>query len=49
MSPRRRSALVYVAGLAVLVVTVFGVLSLDARRKSQARADAQAREAAVQR
>jgi RND family efflux transporter MFP subunit len=49
MSPRRRSALVYLAGLAALVATVFGVLSLDARRKSQTRADAQTREAAVQR
>ncbi len=49
MSPRRRSALVYFAGLATLAVTALGVVSLDARRKSQTRADAQTREATVRR
>ncbi len=49
MSPRRRSALVYLAGVAAALLTVFGVLTLDARRKSQARADARAREEVVRR
>jgi RND family efflux transporter MFP subunit len=49
MSPRRRSALVYLAGLGAALLTVFGVVTLDAHRKSQARADAQTREADVRR
>jgi RND family efflux transporter MFP subunit len=49
MSPRRRSALVYLAGLAALVLVAFGVITLDARRKSQAQADAQVREETVRR
>jgi RND family efflux transporter MFP subunit len=49
MSPRRRSALVYLAGLAALVLVAFGVITLDARRKSQAQADAQVREQTVRR
>ena len=49
MSPRRRSALFYIAGLGALVVTAFGVLTLDARRRSQASADGKAREAVVRR
>jgi len=49
VSPRRRSALVYLAGLGAALLTVFGVISLDARRKSQTRNDAQAREAVVRR
>jgi RND family efflux transporter MFP subunit len=49
MSPRRRSALVYLAGLAALVLVAFGVITLDARRKSQALADAQVREQTVRR
>jgi membrane fusion protein, multidrug efflux system len=49
MSPRRRSALVYLAGLAALVLVAFGVITLDARRKSQAQADAQMRQETVRR
>jgi RND family efflux transporter MFP subunit len=49
MSPRRRSALVYLAGLGALVLVAFGVITLDARRKSQARADAEVREETVRR
>ena len=49
MSPRRRSALVYLAGLGALVLVAFGVITLDARRKSQAQADAQVREETVRR
>jgi RND family efflux transporter MFP subunit len=49
VSPRRRSALVYLAGVAVALLTIFGVVTLDARRKSQARADAQARQEVVRR
>ncbi len=49
MSPRRRSALVYLAGLGALVLVAFGVITLDARRKSQAQAEAQVREATVRR
>ena len=49
MSPRRRSALVYFAGLAALVLVAFGVITLDARRKSQAQADAQVRQETVRR
>ena len=33
MSPRRRSALVYLAGLGALLLVAFGVITLDARRK----------------
>ncbi len=49
MSPRRRSALVYLAGLGALVLVAFGVITLDARRKSQALADAQVRVETVRR
>ncbi len=49
MSPRRRSALVYLAGVGALVLVAFGVITLDARRKSQAHADAQVREETVRR
>jgi RND family efflux transporter MFP subunit len=49
MSPRRRSALVYLAGVGAALLTVFGVITLDAHRKSQARADAEARQQAVRR
>jgi membrane fusion protein, multidrug efflux system len=49
MSPRRRSVLVYVAGVGAALLTVLGVITLDARRKSSARADAQQREATVAR
>ena len=49
MSPRRRSLLVYLAGLGAALLTVFGVVTLDAHRKSQARADAQARQEVVRR
>lgn len=49
MSPRRRSALVYLAGLGALVLVTFGVITLDARRKLQAQADAQVREETVRR
>ena len=47
MSPRRRSALVYVAGLGTLILVAYGVITLDARRKSQAHTDAVSREATV--
>ena len=49
MSPRRRSALVYLAGVGAALLTVFGVITLDAHRKSAARADAQARQEVVRR
>jgi RND family efflux transporter MFP subunit len=49
MSPRRRSILVYLVGVGALVLTVLGVITLDARRRSQAKADGQAREAVVRR
>jgi membrane fusion protein, multidrug efflux system len=49
MSPRRRSALVYLAGVGALVLVAFGVITLDARRKSQAQAEAQVREETVRR
>lgn len=49
MSPRRRSAVVYLAGLGALVLVAFGVITLDARRKSQAQADALVREETVRR
>lgn len=49
MSPRRRSALVYFAGVGAALLTVFGVITLDAHKKSQARADARAREEVVRR
>jgi RND family efflux transporter MFP subunit len=47
MSPRRRSALVYVAGVAALVLTAFGVVGLGTHRRHDARDEAQAREAEV--
>jgi RND family efflux transporter MFP subunit len=49
MSPRRRSALFYVVGIAAALLTVLGVLTLDARRKSATSADAQTREDVVRR
>jgi RND family efflux transporter MFP subunit len=49
MSPRRRSALVYLAGVGALVLVAFGVITLDARRKSQAQAEARVREETVRR
>lgn len=44
-APRGRSALVYLVGVAVLVVAVLGVVGLGARRASLARAEAGARQA----
>ena len=49
MSPRRRSALVYLAGLAALVLTVLGVVGLGTHRRHEARDEAQARETEVRR
>jgi RND family efflux transporter MFP subunit len=47
MSPRHRSVLVYLVGGVVLVATVLGVVGLGSHRRSQAREDAQAREATI--
>jgi RND family efflux transporter MFP subunit len=47
MSPRRRSILVYVAGVAVLCVTTLGVIGLGLHRKSEARTEAQTRQTDV--
>src|SRR4051812_10754086 len=49
MSPRRRSALVYLAGLAALVLTALGVLGLGAHRRTEARDETRARETEVSR
>ena len=40
MSPRHRSALVYLVGIGVLIATVLGVVGLGSHRRSQAREDA---------
>jgi RND family efflux transporter MFP subunit len=43
MSPRHRSALVYLVGVGVLIATVLGVVGLGTYRRSQAREDAASR------
>jgi RND family efflux transporter MFP subunit len=48
-APPRRSALLYVAGLATLLLTLLGVLTLGARRRHAARAEAQERVSELQR
>ena len=47
MSPRRRSALVYLAGAAALLLTALGVVGLGTHRRHEARDEDQAREAEV--
>jgi RND family efflux transporter MFP subunit len=48
MSPRQRSVLVYLVGVAALLATVLGVVGLGSHRRSQAREDAASRTAAIQ-
>ena len=47
MSPRHRSALVYLVGIGVLLATVLGVVGLGSHRRSQAREDAASRQATI--
>jgi RND family efflux transporter MFP subunit len=48
MSPRRKSIVFYMAGVGVLLLTVFGVLGLGQQRKHATRNEAEARESEVE-